>query len=171
MKRVKRILIVGDGARGKTTLAKNLGLLLGINVHSTDDFFWKTKFTEPRGLEKSIVMAKKVFKQKSWVVEGTTKRIVEQGLESADIIFYLGHKNLLTQYVVLFRRFLKRRKQKKESLKEFLVLAKHLFYKRYGLSYKKGVLKIIELIAPYEKKTVMLWSFKEIDRFLEKMKK
>lgn len=35
----KRVLIVGDSGRGKTTFAKHLSESLNIQAYSTDDFF------------------------------------------------------------------------------------------------------------------------------------
>jgi adenylate kinase family enzyme len=39
----KRIFILGDAGRGKTTFAEKLSKHTGIPHYSTDDFFWKVK--------------------------------------------------------------------------------------------------------------------------------
>ncbi len=50
---IRRILIVGDSGRGKSTLAKSLSQKLNIKQYSTDDFFWKEKFSIPEDKEAS----------------------------------------------------------------------------------------------------------------------
>jgi len=47
----KKILIVGDYGRGKTTLAQKLSRKLGIPYYSTDDFYWEKKFSKKQDKE------------------------------------------------------------------------------------------------------------------------
>ena len=50
----KKILILGDAGRGKTTFAEKLSKKISIPYYSTDDFFWKVKFTEANDKAKSV---------------------------------------------------------------------------------------------------------------------
>lgn len=79
-------------------------------------------------------MIKKEFAKNSWIVEGTTRHLIELGLDSADRILFLEHENLLKQYIILFKRYLSRHN---ETFIDAIKLAKHLFMKRYNLGINK----------------------------------
>ena len=159
----RKIIIIGDAGRGKSTLAYNLSKKLNISHHSTDDYFYEVKYIKPRNKQESIDSISHLFQQESWIVEGTTQHLLQPGLDLADVIIYLKYKNIFSQWFVLLKRHLSR---KDESLKEVLSLMEHLFYKRYGLGYKKGKLTHEEVIWPYKDKVVVLDSFKKIRDFL-----
>lgn len=158
-----KILIVGDSGRGKTTLAQRLSEKLGIEKHSTDDYFWKVKFTlmEDKGIALEKIV--QIYQKPHWIMEGSTRGFIEPGLETASLIIYLGHKNLLSQYWVLFKRFLTR---DEEKLINLLRLYLHLFFKRYKLGGHRNRPTLLEMIKPYEQKVTKLFSFKDIDNFI-----
>jgi adenylate kinase family enzyme len=160
----QRILIVGDAGRGKTTLAQKLSEKLRIPFHSTDDFFWKTKFSERHDIGKSIDEISKVYAEDEWIIEGTTRRLVEPGFKRADLIVYLSFRNVLSQWWALIKR---NRTRKNETVFNLIKFLRHVLYKRYGLGYKRGEPKILELLQPYSDKLVILHSHKEIDEFTE----
>jgi adenylate kinase family enzyme len=162
--RPRRIIIIGDAGRGKSTLAKALSEKTGIPCHSTDDYFYEIKFTKPRDRQESIEEISKNYEKEEWIVEGTTRHLLEPGLAAADLIVYLKYDSIFYQWLVLFRRYMAR---KEESLKGVLQLMKHVFYKRYGLGYKKGKMTHMELIAPYRDKVIELSSFKHINDFIK----
>lgn len=95
IRNAKRILIVGDAGRGKTTLAKSLSEKLKMKHYSTDDFFWKIKFTVPNDRESSTEKITKIYDEKNWIVEGATRHLITKGIEKADLIIYLGYKKHL----------------------------------------------------------------------------
>jgi len=166
IRKAKRIIITGDAGRGKTTLAQKLSQKLGIKHYSSDDFFWKVKFTQKEDKKKSIQKMSKLYIKESWIVEGATRRLLREGLSKADIIIYLGYRNILPQFWVLFRRSLAR---KEERFKDLLKLLKHVLFRKYGLGSERKKTKLIELLAPYEDKIIKLDSFKEIDKFIRRL--
>lgn len=162
-KELKRILIVGDACRGKSSLASKLSQKLGIQHYSTDDFYYEIKFTKVRNKQESIDKILDVFKNEKWIIEGTTEHLVKHGLIQADIILNLKYRNVLTQWTYLARRHLSR---DNETIMGTLKLMKHVLYKRYGWGYRKGKLTPSQLVSPYKDKVVTLTSFKEINNFL-----
>ena len=157
-----KILITGDAGRGKSALAERLSEKLGIQNHSTDDYFYEIKFSKPRDRAKALDQITKVFHGDKWIIEGTTAWLLEPCIKSADIIIYLHYKNIFSQWFNLFRRGIDR----KDKIKGTFALMKHVFYKRYQLGYKKGKMTHLEFIEPYKDKVVTLRSFKEIDNFV-----
>jgi adenylate kinase family enzyme len=165
-KALNRILIVGDAARGKSTLAENLSKKLGIPHYSTDDFFYEIKFSKVRDRAEAVEQIKEIFKKEKWIIEGTTKRLVEHGLHSADMIIHLQHKNIPTQWFILFRRYLKR---DNETIFGLFKLMKHVLFKKYKWGDRKGKPTPSEIIDPHKHKVITLSSFKEIDEFLKNL--
>lgn len=166
-KQTKKILIMGDAGRGKTTFAEKLSKKLGIKKYSTDDFFWEIKFTKPRGKEKDIQMAKEVFENKDeWIVEGTTRRMLKLGLVDADKIFYLSYKNTLQQILILYKRY---RSRENETFKDFFKLVIHQYKKRKKLGHFKSQETFEDILEPYKEKVIMLQSFEEIDKYIDQL--
>lgn len=163
---LNRILIVGDAGRGKSTLASKISAKLGISHYSTDDFFYEVKFSKVRDKSESIDKIKEIFKNEKWIIEGTTKRLIEPGLHSADIIIHLRYKNIPTQWLVLFKRYLVRNN---ETIMGTYKLMKHVLYKKYHLGYRKGKPTPTEIIDPYKHKVTTFSSFKEINEFIDSL--
>lgn len=163
---LNRILIVGDAGRGKSTLASKISAKLGIPHHSTDDFYYEVKFSKIRDRKESIEKVKKIFKNEKWIIEGTTKHLIEPGLHSADRIIHLRFKNIPTQWTVLFKRYFKR---DNETIQGLFKLMRHVLYKKYHLGYRKGKLTPTEFINPHKHKVITLSSFKEIDEFINSL--
>jgi adenylate kinase family enzyme len=162
-----KIIIIGDAGRGKTTLAAKLSKKLGIKHYSTDDFYYEIKFTKARDRGKAKDNIREIYKEDKWIVEGTTQWLLEDGLKLSDVIIYLKYNNIFSQWISLFKRHFER---KDESFKATLHLMRHVFYKRYGLGYKKGKPTHMEVIEPYKNKLIILSSFKEINDFVNNEK-
>lgn len=160
---LKKIIILGDAGRGKTTFARKLSEKLNLPFHSTDDYFYEVKFTKRRDKQESIDLISKNFLHDRWIVEGTTRHLLEPGLHLADLIIHLRHTNIFSQWYVIFKRSLTR---KHESILDTLSLMKHVFYKRYQLGNKRGTTTHKQLITPYKDRVITLSSFKQIDDFL-----
>ncbi len=163
-----KIIIIGDAGRGKSTMASELSKKLGIKHYSTDDFYYEVKFTKPRSREDSLSKISKVYDEDRWIVEGTTQWLLDPGFYSADIIIYLKYGNIFHQWFTLIKRHFTR---KDETVIQTLLLMRHVFYKRYGLSYKRGKLTHVEVLAPHKHKVLTLSSFKEINNFLNNLTK
>ncbi|KKU50229.1 MAG: hypothetical protein A3F53_01035 [Candidatus Zambryskibacteria bacterium RIFCSPHIGHO2_12_FULL_48_10] len=158
-----KIIITGDAGRGKSTLAEKLSMKLGIPCHSTDDYYYEFKFFKPRDRENALAQITKLYQEDRWIVEGTTAWLLKPGMEAADLIIHLRYKNIFHQWFTLFKRYLHR---EEETLKGLLILMRHVFYKRYGLGYKRGKMTHLEFVAPHKNKLITLSSFNEIDEFL-----
>ncbi len=164
----KKILIVGDAGRGKTTLARTLSQMLSIEHHSTDDYFYEVKFSKPRDKQQAIANISHVYHNDAWIVEGTTQWLWQPGLESADVILFLKYDSVFAQWWSLIKRRSSRKND--ESLRELLRLMKHVLYKKYGLGYRKGKMKHEEIVAPFRDKVVVMKSFKDIDVYVESLR-
>jgi adenylate kinase family enzyme len=83
----KKILIVGDAGRGKSTLAKNLSQKLGIKHFELDDLFWLKKYSVKRtDDEQNKLVMDLLDKEYSWIIEGSTRHMVALCFDFADCI-------------------------------------------------------------------------------------
>lgn len=162
----KKILILGDSGRGKTTLAKKLSEKFGIPFRDTDDYFWKIKYTEPANREQSIVDINKVYDTGEWVISGSTRHLVMYGIEKADVIFLLKFRNIFFQYYSIIKRSFFRSEEKLIDLWNLLT---HITKKKYKKGYGTHVPRIEELVGEYKKKVIVFHSFKEINNYLESL--
>lgn len=64
---------MGASGRGKSTFAARLSAKTGIPHCSTDDFYWKVKFTERNDKPKSIEDIRKVYEKEEWIVDGSSR--------------------------------------------------------------------------------------------------
>ena len=158
-----KILITGDSSRGKTTLAKALSKKISIPVTSTDDIYFIKKFTKIRPDKDIFRLIDKVFAKKSWIVEGTTRRMIERGLVSADLVIFCGHRHLLPQLWLALKRGLSR---KTERLVDTFGLVAYLTRKWYRLGDCKTKKYVMDSVREHPEKLVELYSFKEIDDFV-----
>jgi adenylate kinase family enzyme len=159
-----RILILGDSGIGKTTLAEKLSKILLIPTHSTDDFYWATKFSVKRDPAIALAKINAVYSTNNWIVEGSTQKLTEPGYAQADVILYLSFKNIFWQWWCLVKRHNTRNN---ESLKDIFLLMRHVFYKKYNLGYMKGKPRVLDLLKPFHTKLIVINTHKEIDKLIE----
>ncbi len=159
----KKILIIGESGRGKSVLAQKLSEKISIPFYSTDDFFWKVKFSEPHEKEESKAQIEKVYSTERWIVEGSSTPLFRPDLESAEVIINLVFENIFQQWWSLIQR---NRTRKHESLKNLSSLIIYVTRKRFSIGNNKEKIKA-ELLKPYSDKIIILKSFKEVNLFLD----
>lgn len=100
---MKKIMIIGPGGVGKSTLAKELGHILQIDVIHLDAIFWKSGWTEtPR--EKWIEKHKQLLKRESWIIDGNYGSTIDIRMASADTVIFLDFAPLVCVYGAISRR-------------------------------------------------------------------
>ena len=82
---MKRIFITGNAGAGKSTLAHQVGKLLGFSVHSLDQIVWQTGWRRTPLLEKEKQIEQLIKSSNEWVIEGVSQTV----LEAADTIIFL----------------------------------------------------------------------------------
>jgi adenylate kinase family enzyme len=87
---MKRVVIIGCGASGKSTLAKRLGDITGLPVIELDKIFWQPGLIgTPR--EEWVVMQERLVAEDRWIMDGDLGPYdaVEVRLHAADTIIFL----------------------------------------------------------------------------------
>lgn len=165
LKQAKRILITGDAGRGKTTFACEFSKKLKLPCYSVDTYQWKIKYTKQHDRQKVVEQLREIYQKDVWIVEGTTKELIEDGIDRADIIYYFCFDSLLVQWASILRRYVKNREG---SVKSLIVFLRHVVYKRFHLGYMREE-KTVKDILTMDERTVMIHSFRQWRNVLEKL--
>ncbi len=100
--KLKRILIIGSGGAGKSTLAIQLGKLLNLEVIHLDAHFWNAGWVETPQPEWDAVVADLTAKN-SWIIDGNFARTLPVRMERADTVIFLDSSRYLCFYRILKR--------------------------------------------------------------------
>ncbi len=87
---MKRVIVIGPGASGKTTLAACLGKITGLPVIELDKIFWQPGLAAtPR--EEWAAIQRKLAAQESWIMDGDLGPydVTDVRLQAADTIVFL----------------------------------------------------------------------------------
>jgi adenylate kinase family enzyme len=87
---MKRVVIVGPGASGKSTLAIHLGEITGLPVIELDKLFWRPGLVAtPR--DQWVKLQERLVEENGWIMDGDLGPYdaIEARLHSADTIIFL----------------------------------------------------------------------------------
>ncbi len=100
---MKRILIVGCCGAGKTTIALQLGDILGIPVHHLDRLWWLPGWQEdsPANFDRKL---SEILNEPQWIIDGNYKRTLSKRLEYADTVIWMRGSRWRCLWRILKRR-------------------------------------------------------------------
>jgi adenylate kinase family enzyme len=99
---MKRILIIGSGGAGKSTLARKLGEKTGIEVIHLDQLYWKSGWVKMPADEWAGLVGE-LLKGESWIMDGNFGGTFEMRAAAADTIIFLEISRFICLYRVLKR--------------------------------------------------------------------
>ena len=99
---MERILIIGCGGAGKSTLARQLGEKLGLPVIHLDKRWWKPGWVESTPEEFDEKLAAELEKPR-WIMDGNFNRTMPQRLSKCDTVIYLDFSRFACLMGVLKR--------------------------------------------------------------------
>ena len=85
---MQRILIIGCGGAGKSTLARKLGEKTGLPVVHLDKLFWKPGWVESSKEEIDEIIQQEISKDR-WIIDGNYNRTLSLRMERCDTVIYL----------------------------------------------------------------------------------
>ncbi len=85
---MERIIIIGCGGAGKSTLARKLGEMLDLPVVHLDKLFWKPGWVETTAEEFDALLAMELVKD-HWIMDGNFNRTMPKRIKRCDTIIYL----------------------------------------------------------------------------------
>ena len=99
---MERIMIIGCGGAGKSTLARQLGEKLDIPVIHLDKLFWKPGWVEMPKDEFDALLRQEMAKEK-WIMDGNFNRTMPERAARCDTIIYLDFSRVACLLGVLKR--------------------------------------------------------------------
>lgn len=101
---MQKILIIGSGGAGKSTLARELGRILNIDIIHLDSFYWQPGWVETAKDEWQMII-QDIIKRESWIMDGNYTNTLDLRLPVADTVIFLDFPRLLCLLRVIQRRW------------------------------------------------------------------
>ena len=101
---MERVLIIGCGGAGKSTLAQKLGQKLDLPVVHLDSIFWLPGWVE---MEKDAFdeRVRQELRKDKWIMDGNYNRTMPERLQYCDTVIYLDFSRWACLYGI-FKRLL-----------------------------------------------------------------
>lgn len=101
---MKKIIIIGSGGAGKSTFARELGAILGLEVIHLDAFYWHPGWVETSKTEWQCIV-QQLTQRENWIIDGNYSGTLEIRLAAADTVIFLDFPRLLCIWRVVKRRW------------------------------------------------------------------
>jgi adenylate kinase family enzyme len=167
---MKRILIIGSGGAGKSTLAKKLAKRLALPCIHLDQLFWKPGWveTDPQEFDKKL---KKILRTKAWVIDGNYGRTQELRTQYADTVIFLDFSRTLCLWRALWRMlgsYGRSRSDMARGCPEHFEFAFFKWIWNYPKFGKLEALRRLEKVSK-SKRIIFLRNSQELDLFFERL--
>ena len=101
---MRRVLVIGSGGAGKSTLARAIGARLGLPVVHLDRLYWRPGWRKPSSGAWAETIDREVAAD-AWVMDGNFGETMDRRLAAADTVVFLDLPRLLCLWRVVRRRF------------------------------------------------------------------
>ncbi len=171
---MERIIIFGFSGGGKSTLARKMGEILGIEPTHFDRLHWLPNWVESTR-EYKREMIKPVLERDKWIIEGNYCHIYwQERLELADTVIFID----VNRFTCLWQAWKRSRVYKGKTRPDMgegctekfdLEFAKWVFFK--GRKKRLNYLETMKMLKDTGKNTYILKSKKDINKFLKGLSK
>jgi adenylate kinase family enzyme len=164
---MKRILVIGSGGAGKSTFARKLGGMLGLEVLHLDKFYWKSGWIEPPKQEWQHIV-RQLLERETWVMDGNYSGTLARRIEACDTIIFLDLSRRTCMWRVCKRAlqyFGTSRPDMAQGCHERLSLQFLAWLWSYPTRSRPKVLELLRA-HHHNKRIIHLRSQREIDAFL-----
>ena len=102
---MKKVIIIGSPGAGKSTLARKLSDITGIQIYHLDKLFWQPGWVSITRKELTDKI-KDIVTRDSWIIDGNYRSTVEMRIEAADTIIYLDFPSIVCLWGIFKRRIM-----------------------------------------------------------------
>jgi adenylate kinase family enzyme len=164
---MRRILVIGSGGAGKSTVARRLGKLLDLEVNHLDKFFWKPGWVESPN-DEWLQTVTELINRDSWIIDGNYGGTLPLRLQKCDTIVFLDMPRLLCLWRIVKRNFQYRRGTRPD-MAEGCAEKLDFEFVSWVWNYSRTTRpKVVRLIREHSegKRVVWLRSRREVEKFL-----
>jgi len=166
---VKKIIVIGSGGAGKSTLSQKLGKILKLQVHYLDAYFWLPGWIE-RDKTEFISIVKRLINENEWILDGNFKNTMKMRMQACDTIIFLDYNRLTCFKGAAFRLFRDRGKSR-TSMTDGCNEKFDWEYYKWIWNYPKIKNRVYDLIEKYRnsRNVFVFKNRKDTDRFLSEL--
>ncbi|QLE55466.1 DNA topology modulation protein [Nostoc sp. TCL26-01] len=167
---MQKILIIGSGGAGKSTLARELSKILKLEVIHLDTFYWQSGWVETSKTEWENIIQDLIMRE-SWIMDGNYSNTLDIRLSVADTVIFLDFPRLLCLWRIIQRRWQYAHKSRPDMALgcperlnwEFL---KYVW--SYPIIRRPKILDKLRKVAPHQQ-VFILHQPTEVKEFLQKI--
>lgn len=168
--RPQRIALIGCAGAGKSTVARELGAILGLPVHHLDALFWKPGWVQTEH-EAWARLQETLCRDEHWILDGNYGRTLDLRLTAADTIVFFDFPRWLCLTRVLRRSLFQLGRTRADMAagcherfnRDYVVFLKWIW--NYRRDRRPGILAKLEPLRA-TKTIVVLQSTREVTSFL-----
>ena len=164
-------MVIGCSGAGKSTLSRQLHTILGLELISLDQYYWKPNWTEPDKATWTRTV-EKLAEKKDWIIDGSYGGTMDIRIEKADTIIFLNYSTTVCLSRVI-KRTIKHWKKVRPGIPEGCRERFDIDFLHYVITYKrKRGRKLVEKLKNLEdsKQVFIFKNDLETSKFLDDIK-
>lgn len=167
---MQKIMIIGPGGAGKSTLARELNKRLKLSIYHLDLYFWKPGWVESSD-EEWLRKQKKIIDNQQWIIDGNYEESIDLRLDACDTVIFLNFPRMVCLYRVYKRYFQYRGKTRSDINKGCPEKVSYKFIKWIWNYPKQSAPEIMKKLnnVSNKKNVITLTSQKSVKQFLDNL--
>lgn len=164
---MRRILVIGSGGAGKSTVARRLGQVLDLEVNHLDKFYWKPGWVESPA-DEWLQTVTDLSNRESWIIDGNYGGTLEVRLQKCDTIVFLDMPRLLCLWRIV-KRSLQYHGESRPDMTEGCPEKLSFEFVSWVWNYSRDTRpRVVKLIGEHAagKRVVWLRSKRDVEKFL-----
>lgn len=166
---MKKAVVIGSPGAGKSTFARRLGEITGLEVFHLDRLFWKPGWVETPKLE-WLELQRRIVENESWIIDGNYEATLGVRLQAADTVIWLDSPRRVCLFRAVKRAvqyYGRTRPDMGEGCREKLDLEFLLYIWRFKKDGRAKILVRMEEARGMGKQVVRLTTDSQARRFLD----
>jgi adenylate kinase family enzyme len=163
---MRKVLVIGPGGAGKSTLARRIGERTGLPVIHLDAHYWKPGWV-PTAKEEWLRLVTELCTRDAWVMDGNYGGTLDVRMRAADTIVFLDVPVRVSLWGIVERRLRHRgrhRADMAEGCDEQLTWQFLWWVYTYRRRKRPGILRTLAALSS-EKRVIVLTSRRDAERF------